>query len=338
MKDIDRFLNTLLVDFNPKTRRVIEHRFGFKNGTRATLQKIGNDLGVTRERVRQIEEQGVERLGKRVQEEAAPVIKSAKIHLASVGGVRRDDHFINEMKHIIGVDDGVKHGGQKLRFLLLVAGEPVFCRGDENFHDFWYLNDASRDKFLQFVKKVSKVLESGNKKEVLEKKTYLAECRNAAASHLLTIPKFFGMNVFGDFGLKNWPEIEPKTVRDKAYLVLRKESKPLHFATIAKSINVLGIDRKPAHTQTVHNELIKDERFVLVGRGMYALREHGFEPGTVKEVVANILKEKGPMKPREIVRLVNQRRILKENTILLNLQNRRHFKRLDDGRYHVKEA
>jgi len=339
MKDVDKLLNAILADFNPKTRRVIEHRFGLKNGTRATLQKIGNDLGVTRERVRQIEEQGVEKLRERVRAEAGPIIKSAKVHLASVGGVRRDDHFINELRHIAGVNDSkVKHAGQKLRFVLLVAGEPYFHRGGDELHEFWSLNDVSREKFLKFVKKVSKILESGDKKEVLEKKPYLAECRSVAASHMLTIPKFLGTNVFGDFGMKSWPEIEPKTVRDKAYLVLRKESKPLHFATIAKSINVFGIDKKPAHVQTVHNELIKDKRFVLVGRGMYALREHGFEPGTVKEVVAGILKEKGPMKPREIVRLVNQRRILKENTILLNLQNRRHFRRLDDGRYHVKEA
>ncbi len=339
MKDLSGLLSDLLTDFNPKQRRVIESRFGIKNGTRATLQKIGDGLGVTRERVRQIEEQGMEKLRSRVKKEAAPIIKDAKIYLASAGGVRRDDFYINELKHVLSVDDSrVKHAGHKLRFLLLVADEPRFCRGDDRIHDFWCLNDEAKEKFFKFVKKVTNLLESGDRREILEKKTYLGECRSISLSHMLTIPKYFGTNVFGDFGLKAWPEIEPRTVRDKAYLVLRKHGKPLHFSDIAKSINGFGIDRKPAHIQTVHNELIKDGRFVLVGRGMYALAEHGFEPGTVKEVMTGLLKRRGPLKPGEIIKLVNQQRILKENTILLNLQNRRHFKRLDDGRYHVREA
>lgn len=339
MKDVDKLLDELLVDFSPKQRRVIEYRFGIRNGNRATLQKIGDNLGVTRERVRQIEEQGIEKLKKRVKEEAKPIIKSAKVHLAAAGGVRHDNYFISELKYILGVKNSkVKHADQKLRFLLLVAGEPSFHRGDSEIHDFWFLNENSRDKFFKFVKKVTKLLESGDRREILEKRVYLAECRNIASSHFLTIPKFFGKNVFGDFGLKSWPEIKPKTVRDKAYLVLRKHGKPLHFVNIAKFINHFGIDKKPAHVQTVHNELIKDSRFVLVGRGMYALREHGFEPGTVREVMKGLLKQRGPLKPREVVKLVNRQRILKENTILLNLQNRRHFKRLDDGRYHVREA
>ena len=113
---------------------------------------------------------------------------------------------------------------------------------------------------------------------------------------------------------------------------------PLHFKEIANNICTLGIDKKPAHVQTVHNELIKDGRFVLVGRGVYALREHGYEPGTVREVITRLLKERGPLDSTEVVRLVNQKRFLKENTILLNLQNRRHFKRLEDGRYGAEEA
>ncbi|MFH0712245.1 MAG: sigma factor-like helix-turn-helix DNA-binding protein [Candidatus Jorgensenbacteria bacterium] len=339
MKEVNELLNDLLTDFNPKQRRVIESRFGIKNGVRTTLQKIGDELGVTRERVRQIEEQGMEKLRPRVKKEAAPIIKDAKVYLAGTGGIRRDDVFVNELKYLLNVNDSkVKHASHKLRFLLLVADEPRFQHGDDEVHDFWFLNDEAKEKFFKFVKKVTNLLESGDRREALEKKAYLAECRNLSLSHMLTIPKYFGTNVFGDFGLKAWPEIEPRTVRDKAYLALRKYGKPLHFADIAKSINDFGIDKKPAHVQTVHNELIKDNRFVLVGRGMYALREHGFEPGTVREVVAGLLKRRGPLKPGEIIKLVNQQRILKENTILLNLQNRRHFKRLDDGRYHVREA
>jgi hypothetical protein len=121
-------------------------------------------------------------------------------------------------------------------------------------------------------------------------------------------------------------------------LVLKKTGEPLHFEDIAKKINDVKFDAQVALAPTVHNELIKDERFVLVGRGMYGLKEHGYEPGTAREVIAKVLKSSGPMKATEVVSKVNAQRFFKENTILINLQNKSTFERMSDGRYRVREA
>lgn len=337
-KDIDKFLNNLFADFNPKQRQVMEGRFGLRNGVCSTLQKIGDKLGVTRERVRQIEEQGIQKLKPRIQKDAREFLEGAGTHLIRTGGVRRDDYFVSDLRYIFGLNPiKTKYLPRKIHFLLLVGGTPFYERENERMYAFWYADEASKNRFFNFVKKMTKFLESKDKKEILEKRAVLTECRDISSCHFLAIPKHFGINVFGDFGLRSWPEIEPKTVRDKAYLVLKKGGKPIHFSDIAKYINHFGIDKKPAHIQTVHNELIKDERFVLVGRGIYALQEHGFESGTVKEVITKLLKQRGPLKSNEIIRLVGEQRILKKNTILLNLQNRRYFKRLEDGRYHIRE-
>ena len=177
-----------------------------------------------------------------------------------------------------------------------------------------------------------------DKKKILEDRIYLSKFGNLIDSNYASISKQFSANVFGEVGLVSWPEVTPRVVRDKAYLVLRRKCKPLHFEEIANLVTELGIDSKKTHPQTVHNELIKDGRFVLVGRGLYALREHGFEGGTVKEVIEKLLKSRGPLSSKEVVRLVNERKILKENTILLNLQSRKHFKRIEDGRYHIRES
>jgi DNA-directed RNA polymerase delta subunit len=120
--------------------------------------------------------------------------------------------------------------------------------------------------------------------------------------------------------------------------VLKKKAEPLHFEDIAKHINKVGFDDQQALAPTVHNELIKDNRFVLVGRGIYGLKEHGYEAGTAREVIAKILKTKGPLKPTDVVTHVNQQRFFKTNTILINLQNRNFFERMNDGRYRVREA
>jgi DNA-directed RNA polymerase delta subunit len=134
------------------------------------------------------------------------------------------------------------------------------------------------------------------------------------------------------WGFSFWPEINPKNVRDKAYNVFKKSQKPLHFREVASLVG-------NALAQTVHNELIKDPRFVLVGRGLYALREWGFEPGTVREVILKILKEKNrPMNQKEILAEVLKRRWVKKNTVLCNLQNKKYFKKTKEGKYILKEA
>ncbi len=130
--------------------------------------------------------------------------------------------------------------------------------------------------------------------------------------------------------MKDWPEINPRNIKDKAYLVFKKEKRPLHFREVA---NLIGPDALP---QTVHNELIKDQRFVLVGRGLYALKEWGYEEGDVKDVISKILRKvKKPLSKKEILSRVLKQRMVKENTVLINLQNRKHFIRKDDGRYQL---
>ena len=146
-------------------------------------------------------------------------------------------------------------------------------------------------------------------------------------------------NNFSDYGLVGWSEITPKGVKDKAYTVFRKANKPLHFRQVAELINQAQFsDKRLAHPQTVHNELIKDTRFVLVGRGLYALREWGYEAGTVRDLIVNLLKNNGALHKEAIVQSIMGQRQVRENTILVNLQNRRYFVRNEKGVYNVKEA
>jgi hypothetical protein len=336
-KNLDDFIAKLFKDFTPKQQKVLAGRFGLKNGKRLTLQEIGEELGVTRERVRQIEEQSLKKIRETVEREAKEIIEMAKKYLSEFGGVRRDDVFMEEISNAAGLGS-TKNRDAKLRFIFAAAGAPQFHKEDDSYHAFWYLDKNAEKKLIDFIKGAVKFFQSLDPKHALKDKKHMEEYKDEILKHYLSIAKHFGVNTFGDFGLREWAEIEPKTIRDKAYLALRKTEKPLHFEDIAKAIHSLKIDRKPAHVQTVHNELIKDERFVLVGRGVYALREDGFEPGTVRQVIARLLKQKGPMHAADVIRFVNESRFLKENTILLNLQNRKFFKRLDDGRYHSKEA
>lgn len=333
IKNIDELFNELLGDFNPNQVRVLGGRFGFKTGERVTLQEIGDELGITRERVRQIEEASLKKLKPKVEERLGDFLDFSHKHLVGVGGVKRDDQFINDLKQYLKETANAKHFDQKIKFLFLVAEKPFYEKESDDFHAFWYSDEKAKSKFSEFIGGITNFFKTGDKKDILENKTHLKEYKDLVHLHFMEIPKYFGTNVFGDFGLREWPEIEPKAVRDKIYLVLKRYGKPLHFQDIAKYVTKYGISKKPVHPQTSHNELINDDRFVLVGRGIYGLREHGYEPGTVKEVVAKLLKKNGPMTAKEIVKHLTSERFFRENTILINLQNKDYFKKLKDGRY-----
>jgi hypothetical protein len=136
------------------------------------------------------------------------------------------------------------------------------------------------------------------------------------------------------WGLIKWPMVNPRNIRDKIYVVLHDQGKPMHFSDIAKAIKLSDFRRKDVTTQAIHNELIKDKRFVLIGRGIYALKEWGYKRGTVSDVIADILrKEGGPLHRDEIVRRVLKSRQVQQTTILLNLQSKPQFKRVAKATY-----
>ena len=157
--------------------------------------------------------------------------------------------------------------------------------------------------------------------------------------HFLLVSKSIRQNVFGKWGLAEWSEIKPRGMREKAHLVLKTSAQPLHFRDIAKMIDEYGLHgtkKKKSHPQTVHNELIKDQRFVLVGRGIYALSDWGYKKGTVKDVITEILREAGkPLSREEIVERVFEIRQVKKSTVVINLNT--YFARAGKNVYTLKK-
>ena len=160
--------------------------------------------------------------------------------------------------------------------------------------------------------------------------------KNKALYSILRAAKRIEQNKFGHWGIHNWPEIKPKTINDKIYLVLKNHAKPMHFVEIAGRINEIGFDNKIANAATVHNELILDDKYVLVGRGIYSLKEWGYSDGTVADVIENILSEieDGAAVRDEIIERVLEKRVVKKATIILALMNKNKFERIE-GKYRV---
>lgn len=65
-----------MAQLHDRDRSVLILRFGLKDGQRSTLQSIGDQLGVSRERVRQIERRGLSRLLRALRGMAPDVARS----------------------------------------------------------------------------------------------------------------------------------------------------------------------------------------------------------------------------------------------------------------------
>lgn len=327
-----------------RMRDVIEKRFGLRAGAAHTLQAIGKEYKITRERVRQIEYDALKQLRKIEHlQDVAPVFQAMNAHVVAHGGVMAEHELMASLcenryhPHVV---------------LLLDIG-PSFHRVPETdaHHQRWATDKHAVTMGENVLASVVKQLEtekrtvsseelqrmvSGAVKEVYAQTPQAEGARDTEGviQTLLASSKVIRKNPYGEYGLAWWPSISPSGVKDKAYVAIAKAGKALHFREVADVINKAGWSKKKAHPQTVHNELIKDKRFVLVGRGLYALKEWGYEPGSVRDVIVSVLREaKKPLTKDDIVAASTKKRLVKVPTILLNLQNKKLFKRLGDGTY-----
>lgn len=334
-----------------KMRDVVARRFGLKSGKKETLESIGRSYGITRERVRQIEENVLmvlrrsENIG-----QFAEAFEFIKNHIEDHGKLRRESVLLQELTSVCypltengKLNYGAKYCSSAL-LLIMAIGDEFERRGDtKNFYPLWTTNRKALTGAELIVGEIEKFLEKIKnplpEEEILEFTEDRFNIPAKVALSYIEASKNIERNIFGEWGLVYWPQVTPRGVRDKAYLVFRREKKPLHFTEVSNRINDYKFSSRRAYPQTVHNELIKDDRFVLIGRGIYALSEWGYAAGTVGEVIAGILQEAGqPLARGEIVDEVLKKRLVKANTVILNLQNKNRFARMEDGRYVLKNA
>ena len=250
-----------------RSSSILKRRFGLSSPETATLQELGATYGITRERVRQLESQAVAQIKQGIEafEEIELLKAFAEDHIGNAGGLRKDDVLMGELHIISSSNEDRDIFGNKARFIFKVLEYPHFSGESDRFHSFWYLDEESKDKMIamhqEIIKKLKRVEHFD---EILRAAMEPYGMKESVAANFLSVSKKIGVGPYGDIGLSHWEEINPKTVRAKAFLLLKKTGDPLHFTEIAKKIG--------SHAPTVHNELIKDPRFVLVGRGTYDLK------------------------------------------------------------------
>ena len=336
--DIEAIIKDVLATIDrEREREIISRRFGLYD-RKETLEQIGELLGITRERVRQLEKAVMTKL-RASAEKDLPHIDKVQAEftevLLSTGKVAR----ISELGSRT-TDENNRLDQARVSFLAQLS--PKLAVIDDNDHFFLSVGQKSEhdeksirnqvDKIIAAIKTIGEPITI----DVIAEKVGDKDVKHVQA--LASISKDIA-TLNNRWGLIKWPMVNPKNIRDKIYVILHEHGKPLHFNEISKSIKDSSFKRKDVTTQAIHNELIKDKRFVLIGRGIYALKEWGYDKGTVADVIVKVLKKAGePLHRDEIVKRVLKSRHVKETTILLNLQGKAQFKRVAKATYTIADA
>lgn len=329
----------------PKEKEVIIKRFSLDNQPKQTLEKIGQAFSVTRERIRQIEKIALGKLRRTVSNSRLSDINVLAIDiLKKYGGVLTEDKLVSEILNAIVSSQQTDTHIVKLA--LNINPELKKMEKTNIFRPFWRLNSISLNLIKDIIAKGIQIM---NKKHEVISDDEVSEAILAALGQdsedvsrelvvsVLEVDKRI-KHVKEGFGLMSWRHINPRSIRDKAYIILKNHASPLHFVDIANMIAEAGFDKKVVTTQAVHNELIRYDQFVLVGRGLYALKEWGYKKGTVADVIAELLNKKSPMTKQEIIEGVLKQRQVKKGTISLNLQKNPKFVRVGRAVYKIENA
>lgn len=328
----------MLAGLPERVRNILIGRYGLgKSGERRTLEAIGKEYNITRERVRQIEGHGLALLrSSAAYKTHKKDIDALEQMVAELGGVIAEHTLLEALP--------VPPADRNHAYFLLVVGEPFkYQKEDDSFERRWHVENETMEKVQAALHALHNAVDPDNlipEEEFLEQfNTCLATAgmkkqTREVMARWLAISKQLARNPLGEWGHADSPHVRVKSMRDLAYLTLKRHGSPMHFTEVAKAIEKLF--KRSAHPATCHNELIKDSRFVLVGRGLYALKEWGYNPGVVKDVIRSVLEREGkPLSREEIIDRVKRERYVKDATIVVNLQDGT-FRRTGDGKYALK--
>ncbi|MFA5947547.1 MAG: sigma factor-like helix-turn-helix DNA-binding protein [Candidatus Gracilibacteria bacterium] len=339
LKDLKGIVDNLLLLLSAKEKIVIKKRFNLEDAGKHTLEEIGQEFSVTRERIRQIEKNALTKMRRNVFNTSLKFLHEYTVSFVRThGGLTKEDYFVKALSSIIPND--VDYDLNNLHFAI-VLNDDLECIGNTiNFYP--HIREKNLTDYAlkyassQLIKQLQKY---GDVKEVIKLHSDLKNVFDelnfdlTKTKSLITIDKRLTLIDDKIVGLMEWRHIHPRTLRDKILYILRNEKKPLHFAYIAEKIVGQNFDNKRVNIQAVHNELIRHDQFVLIGRGIYALKEWGYEKGTVADVIEQILADKKTLEQDEIVTLVLQRRQVKKITVILALKKSDKFERVGRKAY-----
>jgi hypothetical protein len=313
-----------------REREILTRRFGLFE-RKETLEQIGELLGITRERVRQLEKGTLTKLQSQAHTfpEISEIQAVFQSHLREMGGVARIRHLAGRL-----AENPTDRDHAQVAFFATLAPEIDVIEENDHYNHGVALAELDASRIREHIDQLVELIQKHNQPAPIGTFSKKADHASEAYTQSLAELSKHLVEFKGRWGHIKWPTVNPKNIRDKIHVILSERKEPLHFSEIAEAIRSSDFKRKDVTVQAIHNELIKDKRFVLIGRGIYALEDWGYKKGTVADIIADVLREEGvPMHRDDIIRRVLEKRHVKQTTILLNLQGKPQFKRVAKATY-----
>ncbi len=340
VENFTKLVENFLLLLTQKERYVIERRFNLDKREKATLEEIGQHFTVTRERIRQIEKNAINKLKRNLENCPLQEIGNEAFEIVNnFGGVVREDILLSKMLQL-----RPEYSVESLQLIFSVDKRFNRVPNTVAFAPYLKLADLKQleleticrqaSDYMSRIKSIAG-LDNLYANVIGQKNT---EINILLFRSLIQIDKKIKLLEGEMVGLYEWRHINPRTLRDKIYYVLRSRKDPLHFMDIANKIIESNFDKKKINLQAVHNELIRHEDFVLIGRGIYGLAEWGYKSGTVADVIVSILKGKESLSQQEIINDVLKQRRVKPITVILSLKNKDQFVRVGRKQYALKTS
>jgi hypothetical protein len=343
--ELTAIVSKILAMLKEREKYILTKRYGLHGEGVSTLKTVGEEQGLTRERVRQIEKDLIKNLRKNISDERTFQIARELIMntISEHGGIMSEASLLD----FLNIEDPKEENAAKFILHLIAEVEPL--HKDKDITPSWMALGHNKTLLKEFIAETKKIFTIHGKplttqdfvKQIKASDFYIKNSEHLndkVIVNYLNAAAEIKENIFGEYGLHDWPEVKPKDVGDKAYLVMRHHGKPEHYSTITELINKHALDHRTAYKETVHNKLIKDKRFVLVGRGIYALAEWGYKPGVVSEMIRDVLlRHQQPLTRDQIVEEVLKSRLVKKNTILVGLSNKKYFRKVGKNFYTIAE-
>jgi len=335
-----RIVANVLNKLRDRGRDILIARYGLDSAktTKETLESIGQRFSITRERVRQIEKATINKISSKYAASIKPLWKIIDEYMVTHGDIAGLDYLAN----YLGIEKNDAELEKNALRLAMSANPQLKAIKKHGFlKEGWIKTNVNVDRLLKIQKMLVNILEKQTAPVTEDKliNSLIKQAKDITPGMIkgaLRVNSEVGMDSKGHWGLASWSIIVPRRIRDKVFIILEEAAKPLHFEEITKRTQEKFESDKPVLSRTVHNELISDKRFVLVGRGIYALKRWGYKPGVVADVIRDVLKTAGqPLHVSEIVKAVLERRQVKRNTIIANLQNKSLFKNTGKATYTI---
>jgi len=341
----------LLVDLlldragNDRPKKIIQARYGLQNGGKETLEEVGHWFGITRERVRQIQEKTLKKM-------QHPSTKGRSLIISLVSDtLQKNGLVISDEEADILIPktfNNTKYDGSSFLDLLSDLGWVQRNKvGDIGFYCPKGIKPIDITKLMDdthtCIKTSSALLSINQISDYLRGQQEKYKQYDNLDNLILRIckidprieeklPNKFGLYLFHP-GTKDWCQ--------QITEILKESDFPLHFTEISDKLNdkLALVGDKRIDVRRVHSILIESPEFSHTGvKGTYGLTEWGFRKETTTELVEECIKKAGfPLHWNQIYNYVSKYKDTKPANITAILHSQNKFIKIGRGTFGLEK-